>query len=126
MAPFLWEASRFIYNGGTTKTAYIDLGDIGRFVAQIVADPRTLNRQVFVWGEEVTQQDLVNLAREVSGEPVVVIPVSVMLRLLIALHISLHESFCYSRKPPMNSWNSSERQITGFKYTWITSIVCGS
>ncbi|KAJ7163865.1 NAD-P-binding protein [Mycena crocata] len=66
--PFLWETSRFVYNGGTVKTSYTDLGDIGKFTARIVADPRTLNQYVFAWGEEVTQQDLASIAEEVSGE----------------------------------------------------------
>ncbi|EIM88909.1 NAD-P-binding protein [Stereum hirsutum FP-91666 SS1] len=66
--PWLYEASRYVYNDGLVKTAYTDLTDIGRFVARIVADPRTLNHHVFAWGEEITQQDLVNLARK-YGDP---------------------------------------------------------
>lgn len=44
--PWLYEASRYVYNDGLVKTAYTDLTDIGRFVARIVADPRTLNHHV--------------------------------------------------------------------------------
>jgi hypothetical protein len=44
--PWLYEASRYVYNDGVVKTAYTDLGDIGQFVARIVADPRTLNQYV--------------------------------------------------------------------------------
>lgn len=40
---------------GETRTAMIDQADIGRYVARIIADPRTLNRCVFAYGEVTTQ-----------------------------------------------------------------------
>ncbi|EIM83074.1 NAD-P-binding protein [Stereum hirsutum FP-91666 SS1] len=66
--PFAFEPSRYFYGDGNTKTACIDLGDIGRFVARIIADPRTLNHYVFAWGEELTQKELFDCAREL-GDP---------------------------------------------------------
>ncbi|THU86523.1 NAD-P-binding protein [Dendrothele bispora CBS 962.96] len=74
--PWLYEASRYVYNGGTVKTAYTDLGDIGRFTARIVADPRTLNQYVFAWGEEITQQDILTYARKYGDPNVEIIPKS--------------------------------------------------
>lgn len=40
---------------GAARTAMIDQADIGRYVARIIADPRTLNRAVFAYGEVTTQ-----------------------------------------------------------------------
>lgn len=44
--PIFWEGSKNVYNGGTVKTACTDHGDMGRFVARIIKDPRTLNQYV--------------------------------------------------------------------------------
>ncbi|THV02730.1 NAD-P-binding protein [Dendrothele bispora CBS 962.96] len=74
--PWLYEGSRYFYNGGTVKTAYTDLEDVGRFTARIVADPRTLNQYVFAWGEEITQQDLLEYARKYGDPNADIIPKS--------------------------------------------------
>ncbi|KAF8639076.1 hypothetical protein AX16_010382 [Volvariella volvacea WC 439] len=70
---FLRDADRIVYNDGNVKTALIDLNDIGQYVARIVSDERTLNRYVFVWGEEVTQNRLVELVKKYSGKDVDII-----------------------------------------------------
>lgn len=41
-----FEPSRWLIGDGNKKSACIDVGDVGRFVARIVADPRTLNHYV--------------------------------------------------------------------------------
>ncbi|KAF5328036.1 hypothetical protein D9758_011128 [Tetrapyrgos nigripes] len=74
--PWLYEASRYVYNGGVVKTAYTDLADIGKFVARIVTDPRTLNQYVFAWGEEITQQDLLKYAQKYGNPNVEIFPKS--------------------------------------------------
>ena len=39
---------------GDVKCAITDRRDIGKFVARIIADERTLNQTVFIWEDEVT------------------------------------------------------------------------
>lgn len=57
-----------IYGSGDVKTAVTDRIDIGRFVERILNDPRTLNRYVFVWSEEVTQNETFALAERITGK----------------------------------------------------------
>lgn len=44
------------------------LDDVGRYVARIVADPRTLNKMVFSYSELLTQEEVWNTVERVSGE----------------------------------------------------------
>ena len=53
---------------GTAPNLITDLRDVGRFVARIVADERTLNRYVFAWAEEMTEKEIYSVMEEVSGE----------------------------------------------------------
>lgn len=55
---------------GSVPSALTYLQDIGRYVAKIIADPRTLNRMVFVYNELWTQQQIVDRVEELSGEKV--------------------------------------------------------
>ena len=67
----LLKASRnTVFGTGEVKTAVTDLDDIGKFVARIIADPRTLNRYVFIAGEEVTQNKVFAIAEEVTGRTI--------------------------------------------------------
>ncbi|TDL19872.1 NAD-binding protein [Rickenella mellea] len=56
-----------IYRGGEVKNAFTDKGDIGIFVARIIDDPRTLNHYVFIWGEEATKRQVLDIAENVRG-----------------------------------------------------------
>ncbi|KAL5514230.1 hypothetical protein ACEPAG_2318 [Sanghuangporus baumii] len=55
---------------GNVKCAVIDKRDIGKFVARIIADDRTLNRYVFCWAQEVTLNEAIALAERVSGSAI--------------------------------------------------------
>ena len=66
MAGFL--TTRF--GTGDVKTAVTDARDIGKFVARIIADPFTLNRYVFVYGDQVTQKEVIEIAERVSGRSI--------------------------------------------------------
>lgn len=55
---------------GTVKTCLTDLRDIGPLVARIIADPRTLNKQVFAYGEVWDWNSVFDLAEKVSGETI--------------------------------------------------------
>lgn len=66
----------FLVGRGETPCATTAIQDIGRFVARIIADSQTLNRYVFAYGEHVTQNQYIGIAREITGEDVPYIAVS--------------------------------------------------
>ncbi|RAK78165.1 NAD(P)-binding protein [Aspergillus fijiensis CBS 313.89] len=53
---------------GNVPTALADLRDVGRYVARIIADPRTLNRRVHVYNEVYTLNRVCEVVERVSGE----------------------------------------------------------
>ncbi|KPM38526.1 hypothetical protein AK830_g8063 [Neonectria ditissima] len=61
---------RTIAGDGTLPTALTDLRDVGKYVARIIVDPRTLNRSVFVYNEVRTQEDIFALLEAASGEAI--------------------------------------------------------
>jgi hypothetical protein len=59
-----------IVGKGDVKTLLTDKRDIGRFVANIIQDPRTLNQKVFTWSDEFSQTEVLNLIEAKTGEKV--------------------------------------------------------
>ncbi|RSL59612.1 hypothetical protein CEP51_013894 [Fusarium floridanum] len=53
---------------GLVPSALVDIRDVGRYVAKIVADPRTLNKRVHVYNEVFTRNEVYDLVEELSGE----------------------------------------------------------
>jgi hypothetical protein len=53
---------------GQIPSALTDLRDIGKYVARIIADTRTLNRYVFVYNEVLTQEQIWSELEQASGE----------------------------------------------------------
>ena len=53
---------------GNTPCAFTDLPDIGRWVARIITDPRTLNKMVFAYNTVLTMNQAYDLLEEASGE----------------------------------------------------------
>ncbi|OJJ82007.1 uncharacterized protein ASPGLDRAFT_68013 [Aspergillus glaucus CBS 516.65] len=53
---------------GNMPTALADLRDVGRYVARIIADPRTLNKRVHVYSELYTQNRVHEVVEGISGE----------------------------------------------------------
>ena len=74
--PALPDFLRNRYGSGNVKCAVTDLRDVGKFVARIIADDRTLNRYVFCWSEEVTQNEAFALAEHVSGRKFEIVDIS--------------------------------------------------
>ncbi|KAI5118178.1 hypothetical protein M0805_008419 [Coniferiporia weirii] len=68
--PPIVESTKTIFGTGDVKNAVTDRRDIGKFVACIIGDPRTQNRHVFIWGEEVTQNEVLATAERVSGKKI--------------------------------------------------------
>ncbi|KAF5723040.1 isoflavone reductase P3 [Fusarium mundagurra] len=53
---------------GNTPCAFTDLPDIGRWVARIIADPRTLNKMVFAYNTVLTMNQAYDVLEEASSE----------------------------------------------------------
>lgn len=59
-----------IIGDGETPTAITDLRDIGRYVARVIADPRTLNKMVFAYNTVKTPNEIYSTLEELSGEKI--------------------------------------------------------
>lgn len=59
-----------IAGDGNFPTALTDLRDVGKYVARIIADPRTLNKSIFVHSEVRTQNQIFALLEKASGETI--------------------------------------------------------
>lgn len=57
-----------IAGDGNQVSARTDLRDIGRYVARIIADSRTLNKYVFAYNELWSQNQIYELLERLSGE----------------------------------------------------------
>ncbi|KAM6517834.1 hypothetical protein FSOLCH5_006603 [Fusarium solani] len=53
---------------GNVPSALADIGDIGRYVARIISDPRTLNKKVYVYNEVYTRNQVYDLVEKLGGE----------------------------------------------------------
>lgn len=60
-----------VFGDGTALNLLTDLRDIGKFVASIVQDPRTLNKKVFTWSDELSQNDTFAIVERLTNEQVV-------------------------------------------------------
>ncbi|KAF4987899.1 hypothetical protein FDECE_15256, partial [Fusarium decemcellulare] len=60
----------FLVDDGLAPCATSRIDDVGRFVARIISDPRTINRMVFAYGEVTTQNSIVQVVESLSGEKV--------------------------------------------------------
>ncbi|KAI3546450.1 isoflavone reductase family protein [Colletotrichum abscissum] len=59
-----------VIGDGNIPWALTNNRDIGNFVSRIIADPRTLNKMVFAYGEVKTQNEAFDILEKVSGETV--------------------------------------------------------
>ncbi|KAJ0166210.1 putative pinoresinol-lariciresinol reductase 3 [Colletotrichum tanaceti] len=57
-----------LFGDGSALSSLTHTDDIGQWVAKIIADPRTLNKAVFVYSETWTQQQIFDKVEELSGE----------------------------------------------------------
>jgi hypothetical protein len=62
------ELVREFYGDGEKKTAMVNKERIGLFVAQIIADPRTLNQYVFIYDDVRTMNEIYEVASRIAGE----------------------------------------------------------
>ncbi|KAH6971263.1 hypothetical protein BKA56DRAFT_496096 [Ilyonectria sp. MPI-CAGE-AT-0026] len=59
-----------IAGDGTKKSVYTDLRNVGKYVARIVADDRTLNKYVFTDEYVCSQNDIYGMLEKLSGEKI--------------------------------------------------------
>lgn len=57
-----------IFGAGDAPDLLTHAPDIGRYVARIVKDERTLNRRVVTWADELSQNEIFDIMEELSGE----------------------------------------------------------
>ncbi|KAI0628434.1 NAD-P-binding protein [Trametes polyzona] len=57
-----------LHGTGSQKLLVTDLNSIGKFVARIVADPRTLDQAVIIWEDQVTELEAHEIGEKASGE----------------------------------------------------------
>lgn len=55
---------------GNIPNALTDVADVGRYVALIIADQRTLNKMVFAYNEVMTANQAYDLMEKLSGEKI--------------------------------------------------------
>ncbi|KAF8146499.1 hypothetical protein K438DRAFT_1780877 [Mycena galopus ATCC 62051] len=66
----LFKSKTTIHNGGSVPTMLTDLRDIGRFVALIVKDARTLNKFIFTYGDLLSENEIFEIIEAMSGEKI--------------------------------------------------------
>ncbi|KAJ6473264.1 hypothetical protein C8R45DRAFT_835349 [Mycena sanguinolenta] len=64
----LFKTKTAIHNNGGMPNMLTDLRDIGRFVALIIKDARTLNKSVFVYGDLLSENEIFETMEALSGE----------------------------------------------------------
>jgi hypothetical protein len=65
-----------VFGDGDAPNLLIDKRDIGVFVAKIVGDERTINQKVVCYGQELSQNEIVKIVGEKSGEKLEITHVS--------------------------------------------------
>lgn len=60
--------TQFVPGHEDQQIALLDYNDIGMYVAEIIADKRTFNRQVFAYSEVRSMTNIWSFASQISGE----------------------------------------------------------
>ncbi|KAF7325439.1 Glycoside hydrolase [Mycena kentingensis (nom. inval.)] len=63
--------SRRIHAGGTARNMLTDLRDVGRYVARIIKDERTLNKYVVTYSDVLSENGIFAIAEELSKEEII-------------------------------------------------------
>lgn len=62
--------SSFIAGDGNVPSARTDLRDIGKYVARIITDPRTINQKVLAYADLRTHNEVYDTVEMLSGEKI--------------------------------------------------------
>lgn len=73
---------------GSAKTGIVDLRDVGRYVALIIDDDRTINKMVVTFGDVLSQNEIFSLLEEASGEKIKPSVVNIFRPVLMTLQSS--------------------------------------
>ena len=65
-----------LFGDGQTSATMTSLGDIAKYTAAVIEDPSTLNKEVSISPNKITQSELIDLWESLSGKSVERIPVS--------------------------------------------------
>ncbi|KAJ4397256.1 hypothetical protein N0V93_001480 [Gnomoniopsis smithogilvyi] len=57
-----------IYGDGDVPQGLMDMNDVGLYVAEIIADPRTINKKVYIYSEVLTQNQIWATVADITGE----------------------------------------------------------
>lgn len=76
-----------VIGDGSIKMGLTDNRDIGRFVARIITDERTLNRSVFAYGDVKSTKEAWDDFEEIYGKPFEKPHVSRLIRSLKAVDL---------------------------------------
>ena len=57
-----------VYRKGESKNLLTNLDHIGTYIARIITDPRTVNKAVIIWEDEVLQKDAYEIGARISGD----------------------------------------------------------
>jgi hypothetical protein len=82
---FVANLVREFYGDGNKKTAVVNLNNIGTYVTRIVSDPRTLNQYVFIYDQELTMNEVYEIATRTAGEDFHSFKIPVNLSVLLLL-----------------------------------------
>lgn len=77
-----------IYGDGNAPNLLTDKRDIGRFTARIIKDERTLNKRVFTHSDALSQNEIVKIMEEKSGEKIELTHVRSVSILLLSNHLT--------------------------------------
>lgn len=65
---FIPDMVRQWFGDGNKKTAVVNLNNIGGFVSRIISDPRTIKKYVFINEDELTMNEVYEIASSTAGE----------------------------------------------------------
>lgn len=65
-----WPEEVTIYGDGNAPNLLTDAQDIGKYVALIIKDERTLNKRVVTWSDELSQRQIIDIMEDLSGEKI--------------------------------------------------------
>ncbi|GKU21424.1 isoflavone reductase family protein [Fusarium langsethiae] len=102
---------------GNVPYGTTDVGDIGKYVARIIADPRTLNKLVFAYGDITTQNKVWGYVEQLTGDT---IPRTYLLK-----EEAEQTMATLATEIPKNPGDMSlqlKLAMTGYLYTWG---ICG-
>ena len=65
-----YPGTNIIYDGGSAENILTDKRDVGRFVARIVKDERTINKKVVAITDLLSQNQIWDIVERASGEKI--------------------------------------------------------